>query len=229
MAHSRHRRLTKEIQFKAETAPLMPPDLMHSAVQESAIMGGGREVGLPTEVISSHVLPCGPLTRSTPPINDTNPELNEWLETGPTILIVLGQLALWSEARAAELAKDLRILLEHGVSVGGRMRQRQVLWKLRRDGSYSLGQGSPVHSIIGKEVDCDQVRITEWISPEPIDILEHPNVICYVNHGGAGAFNDAVCSGVSQIPIPLRHDTFDFARLVEYLGIGRVGAQKSKD
>ncbi|KAK6062353.1 UDP-glucoronosyl and UDP-glucosyl transferase [Seiridium cupressi] len=147
---------------------------------------------------------------SAPPINDTNPELNEWLETGPTILIVLGQLALWSEARAVELAKALRILLEHGVSI-----------------------------------DCDQIRITEWISPEPIGILEHPNVICYVNHGGAGVFNDAVwwvrpdvsCesnadkirSGVPQVTIPLWQDIFEFARRVEHLGIDRAGAQKSKD
>ncbi|KAK9422099.1 putative Transferase-like protein [Seiridium unicorne] len=172
MANNRHRRLTKEIQSKAGTAPLMPPDLMRSAVQERVIMGGGREVDLPIELIPSH-------------------------------------LALWFEAPAVELAKALRILLEHGV--------------------YSLGQGSAVHSIIGKEIDCDHVRITEWISPEPIAILEHPDVICYVNHGGAGAFNDAVCSGVPRITIPLWQDTFEFARRVEYLGIGRAGAQNSKD
>ncbi|XWW92174.1 hypothetical protein V2A60_000097 [Cordyceps javanica] len=56
-----------------------------------------------------------------------------------------------------------------------------------------------------------------------MSVLRSGSVVCSVNHGGANTYFEAVSAGVPQIVLPVWYDTYDFARRVEYFGIGKIG------
>ena len=85
------------------------------------------EIELPL-VIPSHVTGCGLILRPCEPISKSHPELDDWLQQRPTILVKIGSHILFDEDFACKFAAGLRVLLDRRPDV-------QVLWKLKTQGS----------------------------------------------------------------------------------------------
>ena len=59
----------------------------------------------------------------------------------------------------------------------------QVLWKLKGKHEWD--------ALIESKLDVkdrSRFKIVDWIVPDPNAIMSHPNILCYVHHGGANSF-----------------------------------------
>jgi hypothetical protein len=144
-------------------------------------------------VIPSHLFPCGPIARSARPLGDVDPELGAWLSKGQTLYINLGSICQIEEDRALELARAVVVVLEQAqqatpLSSDG----LQVLWKLSKFGQYPTGAGAKMDEVLSPWVDSGRVKIFDWLKPEPIAVLESGHIACFVHHGGANSYNEAV-------------------------------------
>ncbi|KAK7431023.1 hypothetical protein QQZ08_002553 [Neonectria magnoliae] len=145
-------------------------------------------------ILPDHVLPCGPILRSAPPVSKLDPELGEWLAKGPTLYINLGSMCQVDEQQMTEMACAIRILSdEFRKKKQSPNRPLQVLWKLKANRDVKvLEEGSKLRDAVGKEIEAGQVRIVDWAVAEPIAILKTGHVVCSVHHGGANSFNEAI-------------------------------------
>ncbi|SPQ23085.1 03f8b00b-9304-4255-8b5f-6a0b5eeade64 [Thermothielavioides terrestris] len=196
------------------------------------------EVDFPV-VVPKHLTACGPVIRPVPSVADVDPELDAWLKRGPTVFISLGTHRMMPEPEALEMAEAVRQLLEAAEAkqeadgadkaVGGIAGKLQVIWKLMKPtgATWGTGSGSKVHGVLAQALDADQVRIVDWVKPQPSAVLLSGTVVCSVNHGGANSFHDALTSGIPQVVLPPWMDCYDFASRAEVLGIGRWGNQKT--
>lgn len=78
---------------------------------------------------------------------------------------------------------------------------------------------------IAAERSSGRIRIAEWLSVDPLAILETGLIACSVHHGGSNSFHEALSAGVPQVILPCWLDTLDFANKVEWLGIGVYGSK----
>ncbi|THU81034.1 UDP-Glycosyltransferase/glycogen phosphorylase [Dendrothele bispora CBS 962.96] len=168
-------------------------------------------LALPQNVIS-----CGPMVLPARPIMEQDPLLAKWLDERETVMINLGSHVTSDVKLTRELAGGIRILLSRNPNV-------QVLWKLKAQGEVY----DALRDLVGKEMDEGQVKVVSWLEVEPYAVLEHENTVCSVHHGGANSYFEAVKAGVPQIVMPVWIDTYDFARRVEFLGIGVYGSKTS--
>lgn len=156
-----------------------------------------RELDFPMGELPEHFVPCGTVVKPCPPVQEVDVELDAWLSRGPTVYVNLGTLRTTSEAAAVEMALALRhlfVCIESMNDMAPQHLQRlQVLWKLKQKGEYGVAEpGCPVYDVLSKEIGQGRVRITSWIEPEPISILQTGNVVCSVHHGGANSSLEAV-------------------------------------
>ncbi|EJT74266.1 hypothetical protein GGTG_08109 [Gaeumannomyces tritici R3-111a-1] len=195
------------------------------------------EIDFPLSFIPSHLVPCGPIIRPARPCAEASPDLATWIARGPTIYINLGtHVRYFGPQEPLRLAGALRMVLDRADSdqerkLGG----LQVLWKLVKlkgvDGKFDFPLDEPgcdMHNVLGRYMDAGRVKIVEWVEPEPIAVLQEPNIVLAVHHGGANSFLEAVSAGVPHVVLGVWMDTYDFANRAEYLGIGIWGNKRSK-
>lgn len=144
------------------------------------------ETDFPFTVIPDDVFPCGPIVLPFVPLEESDPALMRWLDNGPTVLINLGSHVLSDEKVATEIATAVRTLLDYHNQQG--FRRIQVLWKAKADGNIQ----KVVDEVVGKEIKEGSVKVVAWFDIEPVSILQHPNVVCTVHHGGANSFYEGV-------------------------------------
>jgi hypothetical protein len=104
-------------------------------------------------------------------------EMAQFLAVGKTVLINLGSLFSYTEDDVTAIARAI-------VNVQSRLRDRKgfrVLWKLPQKSRFK----AILEDIL--VVDRANVQITEWIESPVIVVLQHPNVVAVVHHGGASA------------------------------------------
>jgi len=165
---------------------------------QKILVASRPEIDFPL-VVPRHLTPCGPVLRPVPPVAAVDPELDAWLRRGPTVFISLGTLKPMAEDEALEMARAVKQLLEEaggrgGDDIEGVPGRLQVLWKLKKDknSTYETGPGTRIYSLLGNAVECDRVRIVDWVKPQPSGLLQMGTVVCSVNHGGANSFHDAL-------------------------------------
>ncbi|EJT78670.1 hypothetical protein GGTG_03769 [Gaeumannomyces tritici R3-111a-1] len=191
------------------------------------LVSGSAELDFPM-MVPDFLVPCGPIVRPVPSVADVDPDLDAWLASGPVVYISLGTHALTTEDLAVEMAKAVRVLLDSAESSEVKSDLR-VLWKLKKKGSYNANSpGSKVHAILGKEMASDRIRIVDWVTAEPMAILQSGHVVCSVNHGGANSFYESVTTGTPQVVLPQWADCYEYAYRAEMLGIGRWGSKSMK-
>ena len=195
---------------------------------ETTLSPSAPEIDYPV-IVPENVLPCGPITIPSPPVQESDAELARWLSArGPnTILINLGSHISSDGPNAIEIAKALRVVLAKRPDV-------QVLWKLkRRSGSgqsaaaAAAGDSGGLYGILTTELRDGRVRIVSWLETDPIAILSSGHVGVAVHHGGANSYFEATAAGVPQVVLPVWFDTYEFAARVDYLGVGVWGSKKS--
>jgi len=169
-------------------------------------------------LIPENVTLCGPIQLPTPPISKTDPDLNKWLQQRPTILINLGSHVASNASDALAIATGLRTVLTTNPNL-------QVLWKLKPTPTTS-SLTSALPTILPAPL-LPRVKITPWLTPDPLALLLSGTIILSIHHGGANSFYEALKAGVPHLVLPVWFDTYDFAAKVEFLGVGLYGSKSS--
>ena len=138
------------------------------------------EIDLPF-VVPPNVITCGPILSPMRPVSEIDPELATWLKRGPTIIISLGTHAMSEGSDIRELASGLKIAMSQRPDL-------QVLWKLRSQSKKGL------LSVLDKELASGRVLIKDWLTADPLAILQSGHIVCSVHHGGANSFYEALWS-----------------------------------
>jgi hypothetical protein len=119
---------------------------------------------------------AGPILTPTSAVsNESYPDLASFFNGGRTILINLGSLFSYSE-------QDVKAVAEAIVVARLRLHDRggcQVLWKLPEAAKYQPLLNEKLGS------DREGVRIETWIDPPALAVLQHPNLVASIHHGGA--------------------------------------------
>lgn len=145
---------------------------------------------------TDRVTGCGPITLPVLPVSKADPQFLQWLQQGPTVMIVLGSHIDLSASLVREIATALRTLLDQRSDI-------QVLWKLKYNKTIQSGPKTSktsveedskeaALSIVQKEIDEDRVRVVSWLEADPAAILESGCIVCSVHHGGANSTFEAV-------------------------------------
>ena len=197
------------------------------------------EIDFPFVKIPEAILLCGPIVMPFDPLEKSDPALMKWLDNGPTVMINLGSHMVSDEKLAREMSCAFRMLLDYHDKRGSS--KIQVLWKAKTEGDIH----KVIDEIIGKEMKEGRIKVVAWLDAEPVSILQHPNVVCTVHHGGANSFYEGIwCafliretdylnsaslerSGIPHIVLPVWCDTYDYARRAEFLDIGIFGSKTS--
>jgi len=179
-----------------------------------------RELDYPLKTIPSHIVPCGPMVLPAPPVAETDPELAQWLDRGPTLYINLGTLVKTSLEGAETTSAAIRHALDAvAQDPEESLKRLQVLWKLEGL-DFDPKDTSVFQASLGDELANGTVRLVDWLKPQPSAVLAHPNIVAFVNHGGANSFLEGVVAAKPQVVLPAWMDCFDFANRVELLGNG---------
>ncbi|PVH87699.1 glycosyltransferase family 1 protein [Cadophora sp. DSE1049] len=218
---------------KSNKLPSLPPVFNIWREDNHYLLPSVPETDYPCR-IPSNVTPCGPILLPVTPVSHQDPELLTWLQRGPTMLINLGSHVRMDDTMAREFSSGLKILLDKKPNV-------QVLWKLKTSGGLAVsskatsggggfsgtGLNKESLSAISAEISNGRIRIVEWLSVDPLAILQTGLIACSVHHGGSNSFHEALSGGVPQIVLPCWLDTLDFANKVEWLGIGVHGSRNT--
>ncbi|KAM3547043.1 hypothetical protein ARSEF1564_000084 [Beauveria bassiana] len=153
-------------------------------------------------------------------IEEADPKLAAWLRRRPTVYINLGTHVAYQKDTNMHLAGAIKCLLDAATH---QKQHLQVLWKVNRGKTDEEPDHSDLYKEAGVVQDDQRLLIVDWLLSEPTSILKSGSVVCSVNHGGANTYFEAVSAGVPQIVLPVWLDTYDFARRVEYFGVGKIG------
>ncbi|KIP07363.1 glycosyltransferase family 1 protein [Phlebiopsis gigantea 11061_1 CR5-6] len=162
-------------------------------------------------VAPPNVVYPGPILVPVPPLSaDRYPDLARFLDRDRTIILNMGSNFWYTTEDVESIATAI-------VLVRARCGDKtfQVLWKLNGRKSF----GPLLERCLGQEL-LDTIRIEEWIEPPALAVLQHQNVVAFVNHGGANSVHEAAYAGVPQIILPQWLDLYDYAVRVEWLGHG---------
>ncbi|KUJ12323.1 UDP-Glycosyltransferase/glycogen phosphorylase [Mollisia scopiformis] len=183
--------------------------------------------------VPPNVIPCGPILLPVRPVSEHDPKLQAWLEGAPTIMINLGSHIRMDDQMAQQFASGLKIVLHQMPGI-------QILWKLKTSGGLAVssdakttsgfsGTGIKKESLEAIEpwILSGSVKVLEWLSVDPMAVLQSGNIVCSVHHGGSNSFHEALSAGVPQVILPCWLDTLDFANRVEWLGIGVYGSRNA--
>jgi hypothetical protein len=188
------------------------------------LVANRKELEYPLRYIPEHIVPVGPMVLPVSPVAKDDPDLATWLDKGPTLYINMGTHFQTSLVGVRAIMGALRFTLDAARHNG--MDKLQVLWKLKGL-DFTSPEDEAVKAVLGDELAKGSVRIVEWLAPQPLAVLEHPNVVAFMNHGGANSFLEGVVAGKPQVIVPAWMDCFDFANRVELLGNG-IWANKTK-
>ncbi|GFZ44334.1 hypothetical protein JCM24511_02056 [Saitozyma sp. JCM 24511] len=161
-------------------------------------------------IIPDDIVCCGPILQVSPPLQQVDKRLFDWISSRSTVLVVLGSHIRMNKSEAQKILTALRILLDKRPDV-------QVLWKLMKFGDFQLD---------GADVDGDRLRVTSWLEADPMSLLRTGKLICVVNHGGSNSYHEALATGTPQVILSPWFDCHDFGVRAEWLGIGKWGNKR---
>lgn len=142
-----------------------------------------------------------PLGAMIPPLpeSDGDDDVTRWLDAHESVVyIAFGTIIRLSRQDVAAI-----------VGVARRLSGRHaVLWKLPDEQRHLLPDDLP-----------DNLRVERWL-PSQYDVLAHPHVRAYFNHGGSNSFHEGIHFGTPQLIRPLWLDCFDQAVRAVDAGVG---------
>ncbi|KAI0339006.1 UDP-Glycosyltransferase/glycogen phosphorylase [Trametopsis cervina] len=169
-----------------------------------------KEMEFP-HVPGKNVVYPGPILIPVPVISHAQyPDLTNFLDRKRTIVINMGSNFWYTSADVENIAEAI---LRARKTCSDKV-QFQVLWKLNGKKTYE----ELLQDRLGEAMD--DVHMEEWIEPPALAVLQHPNVVALVNHGGANSVHEAAYAAVPQIILPQWLDLYDYAVRVEWLGHG---------
>lgn len=127
------------------------------------------------------MVPCGLITLPTEPFAEVDPETFKWVEQGKTVVIALGSHTEFGSSSGGIMLSVIERVLAARPDI-------QILWK------FQSTKGSPggLASKVSQLEATGRARIVPWMKVSPGTMIQHPNVVAYVNHAGGNSFNEAV-------------------------------------
>lgn len=139
----------------------------------------------PVDVVPANVTCTGPIVLDAALAAEQDPELVAWMAHsadtpngahGRTILINLGSSVIYNLEQAKIMAEALRQTLL-------KFPDTKALWKLRTNAADNADIRAVVDETI---VDVVQrVRIVDWLTVDPVSLLETGHIVASVHHGGS--------------------------------------------
>ena len=163
----------------------------HQAFRKQVGLKGGLPLGTmasyDTDILCGSVpetdYPCvlpsqlhcfGPITLDAIPLAQSDPDLDKWLDRGKTVVVSLGTHAIYTAEMVNAFLQAFLTSLPKDV---------QILWKLKGKHEWDALLESKLDV-----KDRSRFNIVDWIVADPNAIMSHPNILCYVHHGGANSF-----------------------------------------
>jgi UDP:flavonoid glycosyltransferase YjiC (YdhE family) len=200
---------------KAANLPGMYPLFVPYSKDVPYILPTAPETDFKLPFIPPNIIACGPILIPSYPLEEIEPDLFTWLKQKPTVLVNLGSHYNGTKDFNRNLAMAIRILLSKVPDI-------QVLWKYKPNAE---GVDPALAEILSPV--SSSVKVIAWLKAEPISLLCSGHIIASLHHGGANAYFENIHAGIPQVVLPCWFDTFDYARRVEYLGIGVWGSKGS--
>jgi hypothetical protein len=129
---------------------------------------------------------AGPILTPVPPVDaDTYPDMAAFLARGRTILINMGTLFKYD-------TDDVNGVVEGIVAARRELQHKgglQVLWKLPDISTFEALLDERLGSPTQRQ---EWVRIEKWINPPALAVLQHPNLVASVHHGGASKMGNTL-------------------------------------
>jgi hypothetical protein len=144
------------------------------------ICPGVREIDFPL-FIPDFLGLYGPIVLDTTPIETADPELNQWLGRGETVIMCMGTHFHYAESQ-------VKAVISGFLSAVDQNSNTQFLWKLSNSSKFE----SLIEDGLKNPRDKERFKIVDWFGADPASIMKHPNVIAYIHHGGANSFYE-VC------------------------------------
>jgi len=119
----------------------------------------------------------GPIVLDTVPVRDLDPQLSDWLDAAPTLLMSMGTHFTYTKAQVRAVLRGFLMALDS---------KTRVLWKLPQHSSF----GDIIDELL-PGVDKERFMIVDWIPVDPFSIMTHKNVVALVHHGGANSYFEA--------------------------------------
>ena len=140
------------------------------------ICPGVREIEFPMFVPDFLGL-YGPIVLDTTPVEASDPELNQWLGRGETVIMCMGTHFRYTESQVKTIISGFLSVVNHDSGT-------QFLWKLPSKPKFE----GLIEEALKNPKDKERFRIVDWLEADPASIMKHPNVIAYIHHGGANSF-----------------------------------------
>lgn len=186
---------------KAQNLPALPPVFNIWQKENYYLVPSIPETDFPCH-LESNVTACGPILLPFPSVAEVDPELQAWLMRGPTVLINLGSHIRMDGSMARQFAASLKYLLDKRPDI-------QVLWKLKTTRTPAFQNGTSSKSnlngdfriagleegpldALSNELATGRVKVLEWLSVDPLAMLQTGHVVCSVHHGGSNSFHEAL-------------------------------------
>ena len=135
-----------------------------------------RELDFPL-VVPDNLGLYGPIVLDTSPIEVTDPEMNQWLDGGETVVMCMGTHFHYTESQVKAVIDGFLSAVSHDSST-------QFLWKLSNKAKFE----HLIEEALKHQRDRQRFKIVDWLEADPISIMRHPNVIAYIHHGGANSY-----------------------------------------
>ena len=144
-----------------------------------------------TEVISPDILDLdfpfkrprnlrlyGPIVLDSGPVRNLDPQLADWLDAGPTVLMSMGTHFTYTKAQVRVILRAYLAALDP---------KTRVLWKLPNHSSFN----DVIDELLPGVEHKERFMIVDWIPVDPFSIMTHRNVMALVHHGGANSYFEA--------------------------------------
>lgn len=139
------------------------------------ICQGLEELEFPM-VVPPNMTLYGPILATPAPLGPSD-DLTRWLDRTETILFMMGT--------HYDFTEDLARIALTGILSAFQGRQMQLLWKLPGAGKFT----ALIQSVLDEfHYPHNTVRVATWLDAPITSVLSHPNVICFVHHGGANSY-----------------------------------------
>ncbi|KAL2832930.1 hypothetical protein BDW59DRAFT_157079 [Aspergillus cavernicola] len=145
------------------------------------------------------------------------PEAGLLLSYYPPNVTVCGPMVL-DTPLASEEHPELRRAIDMSVAVLRVLQESstQVIWKFEPEGKVNDGW----RVLLQRYIDRGRLRIETRPNVDPASLVKTGKIDVWVHHGGAATYHEAVIAGVKQVILPRWLDTYNYAQMAEYVGVG---------
>ena len=143
------------------------------------ISPGIRELDFPLFIPDTVGL-YGPVVLNTSPVEVADPELTRWLDRGKTVMMCMGTHFHYSESQVRVVINGFLGAVDHDSGL-------QLFWKLHGKDKFE----NLIEELLANPKDRERFRIVDWIKADPAAVMDHPNVVVSIHHGGANSYYEA--------------------------------------